>query len=136
MGSRTRVAVVAAVALAVAIGAASAAGAISTFTVGSKAVLSANAKAATLSGTITCAQDDEVEIDGSVTQAAGRVAGGAMGSTFLVCTGDPQSWSVTAGNPLMLPFRAGKAGASVVVSDFTDSDFRLVTTTVNLTKKG
>ena len=137
MGSKSRFVVVGVgvvAAFVVAVGVAAASGTISTFTLASKAGLSSNGKAVTLSGTITCTQGDEVEIDGSVTQVSGRVVSGASEETFVLCNGDEQSWSLTAGSPLTLPFKPGKAEASVTVSDLTDFGFALVTTTVNVGK--
>jgi hypothetical protein len=93
---RTRFFLVAAVAACgLLLGAGRAAAGISSYTLDNTLTLSADRTQATLTGTITCTLDDEVYIFPTIYEVIGRVQHRADGALLVVCTGDPQPFSVT-----------------------------------------
>jgi hypothetical protein len=119
--------------LGMAFGAGTAPAAISSLTIDPRARLSRDGTEATLSGTITCDSGDTVTLSGFVTEVIGRLVRGAtnFGGVSVTCTGDVQTWSLTAvaSTIKLLP---GPASTQVGAVDTTDFSFANVFSTVLL----
>src|SRR5215470_6986805 len=101
----------------------SASGEISSFTVDSRATLSADRAGATVTGTITCTEGDAASVSVNIVQVVGRKLTTASGSTEISCTGAVQGWSAAAHTFGTTTLRLSPGAATVGASAFDSTDF-------------
>jgi hypothetical protein len=88
-----------------------------------KATLSASKTAAVATGTIVCTAGDEVEVTVIIQQSSGGTNAAAQGTGSVLCSGQVQTWAVTAEVQLGAGFKKGPAVALLGAQDLTDGSF-------------
>lgn len=73
-----------------------------------------------VTGTVVCSDGNEVEVAANVVQTSGGTNTVAAGSTMIVCTGQVQTWSLSADILVGAAFKNGPATMLFAGFDVTD----------------